>query len=259
MTQIHCFNKDQLLVKIFKDKETMANKAANEVSKQLKNIISQKKEATMVFAAAPSQNEFLYELTKKKDIDWKKVIALHLDEYIGLKDNLPQKFKTYLKENLFNKVKFREVRFIDQQGQSPEEEVEKYSKMLKKHPIDIACIGIGENGHIAFNDPHVADFADPENIKLVNLDKQCRQQQVNDGCFKTFEEVPKQAITMTIPSIMAANYIFCVVPNKNKSRAVYDCIKGKIDVSCPASVLRSHQRAILYLDKEAATLLDNKA
>jgi len=243
--------KDQLLVKIYKNRSLMGKAAAREVSKKLKEILNKKDEANIVFAAAPSQNDFLAELIQQ-DIDWSKIRGFHLDEYIGLEEGSTQKFSHYLNNHIFDEVEFKEIYLIDTIADTPQKKIEEYSKLLKIHPMDIACIGIGENGHIAFNDPDVADFTDTENIKQVILDEKCRKQQVNDGCFASIEEVPKFAITLTIPTIMSADYIFCVVPTKNKSQAVNNCINGKINTKCPASVLRSHQRAIMYLDGDAA-------
>ena len=254
-SMIKHFKKDQLIVKVYENKNYMGKAAAKEVAEKLKELIYKKTEVTMAFAAAPSQNEFLDELTKIEEIDWTKVVAFHLDEYIGLEENAPQKFVRYLKDHFFDKVKCRQVYFIDQVAENMEKKLKRYSELLHQYPLDIACIGIGENGHIAFNDPHVADFADPEDIKKVDLDEKCRMQQVNDGCFTTIDEVPTSAITLTIPTIMSADYIYCMVPTKNKSQAVYNCLKGTIQPRYPASILRSHQRATLYLDNEAISLL----
>jgi len=247
--------KDYLAIKIYENKNSMGESAAKEVVERIKEILHKKGEANMVFAAAPSQNEFLSELVKFKNIEWDKITAFQLDEYIGLEDGSSQKFSTYLKNHLFDKVNFRTVYFIDQEKKTVEEKIKRYSELLLKHPLDIACIGIGENGHIAFNDPHVADFADTQNVKKVCLDIQCRTQQVNDGCFKTIRDVPTHAITMTIPAVMSANYIYCVVPTKNKSQAIYNCIKGEIGLKYPASILRTHKHAILFIDKDAASLI----
>lgn len=243
--------KDQLLVKIYKHRSLMGKAAACDVSNKLKEILSKKSEVNIVFAAAPSQDDFLAELIEQ-DIDWSKIRGFHLDEYIGLGESSTQKFSRYLSTHIFNKVSFKEIHLIETIADTPQEQIKKYSELLKTHPLDIACIGVGENGHIAFNDPDVADFSDPENIKKVTLDEKCRRQQVNDGCFDLIEKVPKYAITLTIPTIMSADYIFCVVPTKNKSHAVDNCINGQINIKCPASVLRSHQRAIMYLDSDAA-------
>jgi glucosamine-6-phosphate deaminase len=255
MVKIKEFVKGQLLVKIFKNREEMGKNAAQDIAKKIAEIIGEKGKVNMVFAAAPSQNDFLSELVKCSNIDWNKITAFHMDEYIGLDYDAPQKFGNYLNKHIFNKVNFRKVYYIDEKGKSPKELIIRYSELLKRNPIDIICMGIGENGHIAFNDPHVANFSDCEIIKMVDLDQKCRMQQVHDKCFKSLEEVPTHALTMTIPNFCAANYLYCIVPTKNKSKAVERTINGKIDSSCPASILRCHQRAILYLDEEAAELL----
>lgn len=174
---------------------------------------------------------------------------------MGLDNKSPQKFGNFLDRKIFEKVNFNNIYYIDVKGENIENLILRYSNLLKNNPLDIACIGIGENGHIGFNDPHVAKFADPENIKQVNLDEKCRMQQVHDDCFDKLEDVPKEALTMTIPTITSADYIFCVVPTDSKKKAVNKTIKGDIDTSCPASVLRSHQRSVLYLDKDASKLI----
>ena len=257
MDEIKELNKDQLLIKIFKNREEMGKNAARDVAEKLLEILGKKGKANMAFAAAPSQNEFLSELIKFRNIEWNKITAFQLDEYIGLEDGSPQKFSTYLKDHLFDKVNFDKTYFIDQEKSSVtiEEKIKRYSDLLLKHPLDIACIGIGENGHLAFNDPHVADFTDPQNVKKVCLDIPCRTQQVNDGCFKTICDVPTHALTMTISAIISADYIYCVVPTKNKDQAVSNCIKGEIEPKYPASILRNHKNAILYLDRDAASLI----
>lgn len=255
MVKIKEFIKDQLLVKVFKNRREMGKNAAQDVAEKIAEIIDEKGKLNIVFAAAPSQNDFLDELVKRSNIDWDKITAFHMDEYVGLDYDAPQKFSNYLNEHIFNKVNFGRVYYIDEKGKSPEELIIRYSELLKRNPIDIICMGIGENGHIAFNDPHVANFTDNKIIKMLNLDQKCRMQQVHDKCFSSLGEVPTHALTMTIPNFCAANYLYCIVPTKNKSKAVERTINGKIDSSCPASILRCHQRAILYLDEEAAELL----
>ena len=245
------FVKDQLKVNVYEDRSLMGKAAACDISKNIKDLLSKKNEVNIVFAAAPSQDDFLAEFIQK-DIDWSKIRGFHLDEYIGLEDDSTEKFSHYLNTHIFNKVLFKDIYLIDSIADTTVEKIKRYSDLLKKYPLDIACIGVGENGHIAFNDPEVADFTDTENIKQVVLDKKCRRQQVNDGCFASIEDVPEYAITLTIPTIMSADYIFCMVPTKNKRNAIDNCINGKINTNCPASVLRSHQRAVMYLDSDAA-------
>jgi glucosamine-6-phosphate deaminase len=170
---------------------------------------------------------------------------------IGLDKNAPQGFGNFLKGRIFDRVGFKSVNLLHGDAKKPEEECARYSDLLKKNPVDIVCMGIGENGHIAFNDPHEALFEDPKLVKVVELDKKCRQQQVNDGCFNSFSDVPTHALTLTIPALIAAKYVFCMVPGKTKADAVARTVNGTIDQSCPASILKTHGRAIMYVDRDS--------
>jgi glucosamine-6-phosphate deaminase len=248
------FKKDKLKVKIFNDKESLGKASAYDIAEKIKYLLRQKSEIRMVFAAAPSQNEFLNELVQTVGIEWNRITALHMDEYIGLDANAEQLFSKYLKEKIFDKVEFKEVHLIEP-GNHPEKEVKRYETLLKEKPIDIVCMGIGENGHIAFNDPRVADFNDTQLVKIVELDDACRNQQVNDGCFPSFKEVPKRAITLTVPVLMSGNYLSIVVPGLRKAEAVHDTLNGEVSTKCPASILRKHNNAVMYLDKESSLKL----
>ena len=152
-------------------------------------------------------------------------------------------------------VPFRSVHYLDGSAQNIQEECRRYAALLRRFPVDIVCLGIGENGHIAFNDPHTALFQDPEAVKRVTLDLTCRNQQVHDGCFARLEEVPKYAITLTVPTLVSAPWLFCIVPAKTKANAVKECLTGEIGEHCPASILRLQEHAVLYLDKASASLL----
>jgi glucosamine-6-phosphate deaminase len=229
--------------------------AAEQVSRKIKDIITEKGSVNMAFAAAPSQNEFLIELCNTRGLDWSKVMGFHLDEYIGLPEGAPQSFRRFLDENIFHKVDLGQVHYLNGNAKNLRSECDRYSRLLREHPLDIACIGIGENGHIAFNDPHVADFRDPYWVKIVDLDKKCRQQQVNDGCFPSIHNVPRKAVTLTIPAIMSARYIYCIVPGVTKQEAVKNTIEGPIDTTCPASILRTHESARLIIDGDTSALL----
>ncbi|HAN20208.1 MAG TPA: glucosamine-6-phosphate deaminase [Clostridiales bacterium] len=246
---------DKLTYKVYQTRTEMGVAAAKEAAEAINALIEKKGDINMIFAAAPSQNEFLAALINDKSIDFSKINAFHMDEYIGLPSDAPQGFGNFLRRAIFDKVPFNSVNTIDSSAQDAETECERYTELLKKHPCDIVCMGIGENGHIAFNDPHVADFNDEKVVKVVSLDEVCRMQQVNDGCFKKLEDVPKYALTLTIPTLIAPEYIFCMVPAKTKANAVKATLEGPISEKCPATVLRNHSNAVLYLDSDSASLI----
>lgn len=249
------FVKDKLQVKIFENRTLMGESAAKDISAKIKELLAEKKEINMVFAAAPSQNDVLKALVDDKTIEWSRINAYHMDEYIGLNKNAPQGFGNFLKSHIFGLVPFKSVNYIDITTTNPEKEAERYGNLLKANPTDIVVMGIGENGHIAFNDPGVADFNDKRAVKPVQLDEICRNQQVNDGCFKTIDEVPARAMTLTVPTLVSAPWLFCIVPAATKATAVYETINGKIDEHCPASILRTRDNAKLYLDDKSSALL----
>ena len=243
---------DKLNVKVYQTREEMGRAAAEEAAAAIRAAIAAKGEINMIFAAAPSQNEFLAHLIADKSIDFTKINAFHMDEYIGLPADAPQGFGNFLRERLFDRVPFKTVNTIDSTAADPEAECRRYAALLQAHPCDIVCMGIGENGHIAFNDPHVADFGDKAAVKVVALDETCRQQQVNDGCFARLDDVPTHALTLTIPTLTAPEAVFCSVPAKTKANAVYATLRGGITEACPASILRRHANATLYCDADSA-------
>ncbi|WP_118194957.1 glucosamine-6-phosphate deaminase [Albibacterium indicum] len=244
-----------LQVREFATREEMGTDAAEAVATTIKDLLKEKEYVNMIFASAPSQNEFLIGLENAKDVDWSRVVAFHMDEYIGLKSDHPQTFANFLRKKLFNKLPFHKVHYIDGNADSPDGECKRYSQLLMDNPVDIVCMGIGENNHIAFNDPHVADFDDSRLVKIVDLDSESRQQQVNDGCFDSIEDVPTHALTLTIPALTNANYIYCIVPGKNKAKAVRHTLKEEISPRYPSTILRTHSDAILFLDKDSASAL----
>ena len=249
------FIKDNLNVKIFETREEMGQYASNEISSAIKEFLKTEPTINMIFAAAPSQNDVLKALTEDKTIPFERINAFHMDEYIGLSKDAPQGFGNFLKNALFGKANFLSVNYIDSEATDIQKECERYDALLKEHPIHIVVLGIGENGHIAFNDPHVAEFNDKESIKAVTLDEVCRQQQVNDGCFANLDAVPKQALTLTIPTLFSGQKLFCIVPAKTKAWAVNETVNGVISEKCPASILRKHNACTLYLDSESASML----
>jgi len=246
---------DDLEVKVYQNRIKMGEAAASAVGGRIVELLSQQEFVNIVFASAPSQNEFLAALIKQTGIDWKRVNAFHVDEYIGLPENSPQKFSSFLDRKIFEHLSFNTLNYIN--GNSPDSFAEcgRYAELLHEYPPDIACLGIGENGHLAFNDPHVADLNDPVRVKIVDLDFECRRQQVTDGTFDNLNSVPKLAITLTIPALMAGRYVYSIVPGKNKTMAVYNTLCKKISAQCPASVLRTHSAAVLFLDEDSAALI----
>lgn len=249
------FIKDKLKVKIFKTRKEAGENAAKDIADKFTELINKKGEINVIWAAAPSQNEVLSALTENKKVEWNKINAYHMDEYIGLNKDAPQGFGNFLKEHIFGVLPFKSVNYIDVTAKDPEKEAERYANILTENKPDIVVLGIGENGHIAFNDPPVADFNDKKVVKPVKLDDICRNQQVNDGCFKSIDDVPTHAITLTVPTLFNADYLFCIVPSKTKAKAVYETINGVIDEHCPASILRKHNNAVLYLDGDSSKLL----
>jgi glucosamine-6-phosphate deaminase len=250
------FKVDELSVKVYESRAEMGREAALAAGDQIKQLLSQQEFVNIIFAAAPSQNEFLSALKTQNRVDWRRINAFHMDEYIGLPKDSPQSFGSFLKEKLFGWMPFHSVNYINGNATDLPAECERYTQLLTQYLPDIVCMGIGENGHIAFNDPPVADFADPLMVKVVELDAECRQQQVNDGCFSSLVQVPTHALTLTVPALMAGNFIYCMVPGKNKAKAIDHTLNGEISEQCPSSVLRKHTNAVLFLDKESSLTLN---
>ncbi|MBN1409229.1 MAG: glucosamine-6-phosphate deaminase [Spirochaetales bacterium] len=248
---------NEMKIHILRDRDALGRKAAADIEATIKKLLQYKQEIIIIFAAAPSQNEMFEYLVQSESIEWNRIAAYHMDEYLGLPDNAVQLFSRYLKHRLFDLLSFKEVNLINGNN-DPERECKRYGGLIDNNQIDMVCMGIGENGHIAFNDPTAADFNDGEIIKKVKLDPACRQQQVNDGCFDTIDDVPEYALTLTIPVLLKASHIFCVVPGKTKQSAVYNALNGEINIACPASILRSHKNCRLYLDKDSSELLWQK-
>ena len=246
---------NSLRVKIYNDRSALGKEAARLAGGQIRDLLLEKEVVNIIFAAAPSQNEFLEALVQE-NVDWGRINAFHMDEYLGLPADAPQQFGLFLKNRLFAKLPFREVFYLNGNTSNPEEECARYRALLVQYPTDMVCMGIGENTHLAFNDPHVADFNDPHLVKVVDLDDACKQQQVNDGAFKDTSEVPTYAFTLTIPALMNARYVYCMVPGRNKSEAVLHTLRDEISEKYPSTILRTHPNAILFLDSDSATALE---
>ena len=241
---------DDFSVEVYESRQAMGRAAGMDVAERLRDLLAKQEKVRVIFASAPSQNQFLEQLTREEGIDWDRVTAFHMDEYIGLPDDSPQLFSKYIHDHLFSKVNPSEVHMIKSTN-NVEDECNRYGALINQDPIDIVCMGIGENGHIAFNDPPVADFEDSEIMKLVELNKECRQQQVNDGCFPAIDLVPTHALTLTVPTLLSARSIFCVVPGKTKWNAVQSTLYDPISTDCPATILRTHPNCTLYVDQDS--------
>jgi glucosamine-6-phosphate deaminase len=252
---IQAFAVEKLQVKIFSNRREMGKAAGQSVAKKMREILKSKESLSIVFASAPSQNEFLEELSQSPGIEWYKVNAFHLDEYVGIPTDAPESFGHFLRVKLFEKVHPGNVYYLNGMAEDLGAECKRYGALFENRPFDIACIGIGENGHLAFNDPPFANFLDPLLVKVVELDLVSRKQQVRDGCFQNLEEVPPKAITLTIPAILSAVFIYCMVPGPTKAEAVKRTLQDRVSTDCPATILRKHENAILFLDRDSAKLV----
>lgn len=241
---------DGLSVRVFGDRATLGAAAGADVAEAIRGLLRSQERVRVVFAAAPSQSEMLATLARAEAVDWSRVVALHMDEYLGLEAGAPQSFGAFLRDSLFDTVNPGEVHLIDGRRDA-DEEASRYAALLEEAPVDVVCLGIGENGHLAFNDPPVADFEDPLLVKTVELDEASRQQQVNDGMFPSIGQVPTRAITLTLPALLSGARLFCVVPGETKREAVRRSLRGPVTTDCPASVLRRHPNCVLYLDADS--------
>ena len=243
-----------VIIKVFDDKIQLGEAAARQAADAIKRAISERGQARIIAATGASQFEFLNALTKTPGIDWGKVEMFHLDEYVGLPITHPASFRKYLLERLIEPTGMANYHLLDGGGR-PEEVCERIGEKITASPIDVAFVGIGENGHLAFNDPP-ADFVTEEPYIIVKLDEACRRQQVGEGWFADLDEVPKEAISMTVKQILRSDEIVCIVPDARKAQAVKNCFENEISPQFPASILRTHDNAIVYLDKESSSLLD---
>jgi glucosamine-6-phosphate deaminase len=245
-------------IEIHQSREAMGAAAAARFHRLVSESLAAKPLCRVIFGCAPSQDEFFAALVKEARAEpriWKQVEVFHMDEYVGLAERSEQSFRTYLRKGFLDHVETARFHLIRGEASSPAAEAARYADLLGQGPIDVIALGIGENGHVAFNDPPVADFYDPVLAKVVELDEVCRQQQVNDGCFADIQLVPRSAITITLPVFAGAGNLCAVVPGPRKAKAVRDTLLGPIGPACPATVLRTHPRSELFLDVAAAALL----
>jgi glucosamine-6-phosphate deaminase len=243
-------------VHILSNPQELGKLAAGDVANALRTLLAAQSSVRMIFAAAPSQSEMLHALAEETDIDWTRVEAFHMDEYVGLPSRAKQRFGEWLKREFFDHVPLGGVHLIEP-GDVPEAVARQYAALLAEFPIDIVCLGIGMNGHIAFNDPP-ANFSEPKDVRVVELEEASRVQQVEEGLFPAVEDVPKFAVTLSIPRLLRAGKLFCCVPGSLKMEAVTRALTGPIDESSPASILRNHAGCTIYLDTQSAAGLPQK-
>ena len=241
-------------VKVLKDSNELGKEAAMFSAKSINKAIAEKGKARIVLSTGASQFDTLKYLVKM-NVDWQKVEIFHLDEYIGLPEDHPASFRRYLKDRFITKVHPGHIHLIEGDAKDPEKECERLNAIIIQKEIDVAFVGIGENGHLAFNDPP-ADFNTEKPYIIVELDDACRRQQLGEGWFKSFDDVPKKAISMSVKQIMKSKHIICTVPDKRKAEAVKNCFKGDdISPECPASILKKHDNCFVFLDNQSSVYL----
>jgi glucosamine-6-phosphate deaminase len=249
------FTVDALDVRVFENLDDLAGTAAHHAAGAIARAVEANGVANVMFASGNSQLAFLDHLVARSDVEWGNVIAFHMDEYAGIPATHPASFQRYMRERIAARVGLREFHYIDGDAPDATAEADRYAAVLRDHPLALCCLGIGENGHLAFNDPP-ADFETEEPYLVVQLDERCRRQQVGEGWFATIDDVPKSAMSMSIKQILSARGIVCVVPERRKAEAVRASVQGPIDPMVPASILQRHSDVAIYLDRESASLLD---
>lgn len=252
---IKSFTVDSLRVRVHATHDQLAQDAAREAQSHLQQTLLAQGRAAVILATGNSQARFLEKLVALGGVDWSKITLFHMDEYLGLPADHPASFRRYMRERVEGLVKPKQFHFIEGDALLPIKECERYAQLLRAQPIDLCCLGIGENGHLAFNDPAVADFKDNRSVKIVKLDDACKQQQVGEGYFADLQSVPSYALTLTIPALCAARRMLCIVPEKRKAAAVRAALQGPIDTSCPGSILRQQANCLLFLDADSASEL----
>ncbi len=259
-SQLHApaktFQVDSLAVRLYNQKAELTQDVAKIAQHYLQKLLTQQSTAAVILATGNSQIKFLEALIDLGGVDWSRIALFHLDEYLGIDADHPASFRRYLRERVEKWVKPGVFHYIEGDGMEPLSECDHYTQLLLAQPIDLCCLGLGENGHLAFNEPSVAAFDDPYCIKLVKLDLATRQQQVSEGHFPVLEAVPQYAFTLTIPMICSAKKILCLAPEKRKAVAVKEMLQGSICTTSPASALRTQAQATLFLDADSASRLD---
>ena len=248
---------DELTVRVYEGIDALATGAADDAARLVRDAIGKRGQANLMLATGTSQLVFLERVIAAAgdEIDWSLVTGFHMDEYVGLAPSHPASFQRYMRERVAAHLPFGAFHYIEGTAPDPDAEAARYAELLRAHPVDVCCLGIGENGHLAFNDPPVADFDDPLLVKVVALDDRCKQQQVGEGHFATLADVPPEAITVTVPGLFRAAHTLAIVPEVRKADPVRRAVEGPIGTACPASALRRQANAVLYLDAGSASLL----
>jgi glucosamine-6-phosphate deaminase len=252
---IRSFRVGGLAVEVYENTKAMGKAATEEAAERLRALAAQNEVMAVVFPAGGSQVATLDALTAIPDLPWNKVVGFHMDEYLGLSDQHPASFRRYVREYITDKVKMRQFYEVDGMAADVEKTCREYAELLRQYKPQLCLLGIGENGHLAFNDPAEANFDDPLDVKVVSLDEQCRQQQVNEGWFKSLPEVPKQAISLTIPTLFRIPQLILSVPGERKAHIVHRALTEAISTRCPATILRKHPHTTIYLDPDSAAEL----
>lgn len=255
MEPLRAFHVDRLQVEIHASKSDLGQAAAERAAWLIRGAIEERGRARIIIGTGPSQNEVIASLVRAQGVDWSRVEAFHMDEYAGMPRSHPASFRRWLKEHFVDIVHPGSAHWLNGDAGDLGLEQQRYATEITSAPIDVCFLGFGENGHIAFNDPHVADFSDPVLVKVVEMDERCRRQQVGEGHFPDLESVPRQALTLTCPALLMARHVICSVPDRRKAEAVRNALEGPIAPVCPASAVRNHPDARLYLEPEAASLL----
>lgn len=249
------FRVDGLRVEVYADAQAAGRAAAHATAQAMRELVAQRGSAAVLFATGASQLDTLAAIVEEHDIPWNRIDGFHLDEYLGLPLEHPASFRRYLRDNLMKRTQMRSFLEIDGGSGDPESVCRHYAEALREADPQLCLLGIGENGHLAFNDPDEADFGDTQAVKVVTLDEACRQQQAAEGWFRTLEEVPDRAITVTIPTILRVPQLIVSVPGIRKAHIVRRTLREPISPRCPATILRTHPNATLYLDRDSASEL----
>lgn len=252
---VKTFQIDALPIRVYASREDMSLAAAREVSAYIQGLLAQQPGVAAILATGNSQIEFLRHLVALGGIDWSHVTLFHMDEYLGIAGDHKASFRRYMRERVESLVRPGAFHYLDGDAPEPLTECDRYTALLQAQPIDLCCLGIGENGHLAFNDPPVANFEDKRAVKIVRLDPACKEQQVNEGHFPNLGAVPPYALTLTIPALCSARKMICLAPEKRKAKAVKAALQGPVSTDCPASVLRRQAHATLLLDLDSISLL----